>query len=64
MTGLPQGGIGSPILANMYLHHVLEGWCTEEVQAQCTGQAIRCRYADDVVCACQDERDAERYYRV
>jgi len=64
VTGLPQGGIGSPILANIYLHHVLDVWFTEVVQAYCKGQALLCRYADDFVGAFQDERDAERFYRV
>ena len=64
MTGLPHGGMVAPILANIDLHHVLEVWCTEDVKAHCKGQAILCRYADDVVCAFQYERDAERFYRV
>lgn len=53
VTGLPQGGIVSPILANIYLHHVLDVWFTEEVQAHCKGPAMLWRYADDVVCAFQ-----------
>ena len=64
MTGLPQGGIVSPILAHMYLHHVLDVWCTEDVKTQCKGQALLCRDADDCVCAFQYERDAERFSRV
>ena len=64
VTGLPQGGIVSPILANIDLHPVLDGWLTEVVQAHCQGQAILCRYADDGVCAFQYERDAERFSRV
>ena len=64
VTGLPQGGIVSPILANIYLHHVLDVWCTEDVKAHGKGQAILCRYADDGVCAFQYERDAERFSRV
>jgi retron-type reverse transcriptase len=64
VTGLPQGGIVSPILAHIDLHHVLDVWCTEVVQAHCKGQVLLCRYADDVVCAFQYERDAERFYGV
>jgi len=64
VTGLPQGGVVSPILANISLHHVLDVWFTEVVQAHCTGQALLCRYADDFVCAFQYERDAERVYGV
>ena len=54
----------SPLLAHISLHHVLDVWFTEDVKAHGTGQAILCRYADDVVCAFQYERDAERFYRV
>jgi RNA-directed DNA polymerase len=64
VTGRPQGGIASPILANLYLHHALDVWCAEVVQPHGDGQALRCRYADDVVCAFQFKRDAERFYRV
>src|SRR5206468_9694318 len=58
------GGVVSPILANLYLHHVLEVWCAEVVQPHCDGQAALCRYADDFVCAFQYKHDAERFYRV
>lgn len=64
MTGLPQGGVVSPILAKISLHHVLDVWFTEVVQAHGKGQALLCRYADDCVCAFQYERDAERFYGV
>ena len=64
VTGLPQGGIVSPLLAHISLHHVLDVWFTEVVQAHGKGQALLCRYADDFVCACQYERDAERFYGV
>ena len=46
-TGTPQGGIVSPILANVYLHHVLDRWFHEVVQAHCQGEAMLVRYADD-----------------
>ena len=64
VTGLPQGGIVSPILANIYLHHILDVWFADDVKTHCKGQAILCRYADDFVCAFQYERDAERFHRV
>jgi RNA-directed DNA polymerase len=64
VTGLPQGGIVSPILANLYLHHALDIWVAEVVHPHCDGQALLCRYADDFVCAFQYKRDAERFYRV
>ena len=62
-TGSPQGGIVSPMLANIYLHHALDLWFEETVKAHCRGAAYLCRYADDFVCAFQDERDAERFYK-
>ena len=64
MTGLPQGGIVSPVLANLYLHHALDKWCAEVVQPHCEGQAALGRSADDFECAFQYKRDAERFYRV
>ena len=64
VTGTPQGGIVSPILANIYLHYVLDMWFEESVKAHCKGQAYLCRYADDFVCAFELESDAQRYYKV
>ncbi len=55
------GGVRSPILANIYLHHVLDVWFKEVVQVHCKGQVLLRRYADDFVCAFQYERDAERF---
>lgn len=63
VTGTPQGGIISPILANIYLHHVLDTWFYETVQAYCRGQVYLCRYADDFVCAFEYEKDAQRFYK-
>ena len=51
VTGSPQGGIVSPILANVYLHYALDLWFERTVKARCRGQAILIRYADDYVCA-------------
>ena len=64
VTGTPQGGIVSPILANVYLHHALDLWFERVVKPRCGGQALLIRYADDYVCAFQYRRDAERFYRV
>ena len=63
VTGTPQGGVVSPILAKVYLHHALDVWFEEVVKAHCEGEAYLCRYADDFVCAFQYKRDALRFYR-
>ena len=63
-TGTPQGGIVSPILANLYLHSVLDGWFGEIVKPHLKGRAILCRYADDWICAFQYRADANRFYQV
>lgn len=62
-TGSPQGGIVSPILANIYLHYGLDLWFEKVVKRHCRGKAMICRYADDYVCAFQFKDDAERFYR-
>lgn len=62
VTGTPQGGIVSPILANVYLHYVLDLWFHKNVKKHCRGEACLIRYADDFVCAFQDQKDAERFY--
>lgn len=62
-SGTPQGGSISPILANIYLHHVLDVWFYETVQTHCRGQVYLCRYADDFVCAFEYEKDAQRFYK-
>ena len=61
-TGTPQGGIVSPMLANIYLHYVLDVWFKEVIVPGCEGAAYLCRYADDFVCAFQYKTDAERFY--
>ncbi|MCF6204966.1 MAG: group II intron reverse transcriptase/maturase [Methylococcaceae bacterium] len=63
VTGTPQGGVISPILANIYLHNVLDVWFYETVQTNCRGQVYLCRYADDFVCAFEYEEDAQRFYK-
>jgi group II intron reverse transcriptase/maturase len=63
-TGTPQGGIVSPILANVYLHYVLDLWFDRVVKRSCRGKAVLVRYADDWVCAFEHEDDAERFYQV
>ena len=60
--GTPQGGLISPILANVYLHYVLDLWFKEIIQKRCTGGADIVRYADDFVCCFQKEEEARNFY--
>jgi len=60
--GVPQGGPTSAVMANVYLHHVLDTWFMEVVKAHCEGEAHLVRYADDFVGCFQYERDARRFY--
>lgn len=60
--GTPQGGIISPILANVYLHYVLDLWFEKVIRKQCKGQAYIVRYADDFVCCFQYKSDADAFY--
>lgn len=62
-TGTPQGGIVSPVLANVYLHYALDLWFERKVRPHCRGEAMICRYADDFVCAFRYSDDAVRLYR-
>lgn len=63
-SGTPQGGIVSPILANIYLHYVLDIWFENVFKPSCRGQAMLVRYADDFICAFQFKADAERFYSI
>lgn len=63
VTGTPQGGIVSPILANIYLHYVLDLWFEKKVKPNCKGEAYLCRYADDFICAFRFKDDVEEFYR-
>jgi group II intron reverse transcriptase/maturase len=63
-TGSPQGGVISPILANVYLHYALDMWFQKVVIPHCHGQAYLIRFADDFVCAFEYEEDARRFYEV
>jgi RNA-directed DNA polymerase len=62
-TGTPQGGIVSPILANIYLHYVLDLWFEKVVREGCRGEAFLMRYADDFVAGYERQEEAERFYR-
>jgi hypothetical protein len=59
--GSPQGGPISPILANIYLHFVLDLWFEKKIKPKCRGEAYLTRFADDFVGNFQYGRDAERF---
>jgi RNA-directed DNA polymerase len=59
-AGTPQGGVISPLLANIYLHEVLDEWFARQVIPRLVGRAILVRYADDVVIIFEREQDARR----
>ena len=63
-TGTPQGGIVSPILANVYLHFALDLWFEKVVKQDCQGEAMLVRYADDFVCTFRYRGDAVRFNKV
>lgn len=63
-AGTPQGGVISPLLANVYLHYVLDEWFAQEVKPRLHGRAWLVRYADDFVMGFTEERDAQRTYEV
>lgn len=64
VTGTPQGGIVSAVLANIYLHYVLDIWFEKVVKPRCEGDVMLMRYADDFVVCFQYHRDAQRFYDV
>jgi len=61
--GVPQGGPISPILANVYLHYVLDLWFEHKVKPHCRGEAHLVRFADDAVAMFQYGSDAKRFGR-
>lgn len=60
--GTPQGGLISPVCANVYLHYVLDMWFDKVVKNRCKGEAYIIRYADDFICMFQYEKDANAFY--
>lgn len=63
-AGSPQGGVISPLLANVYLHYVLDQWFVQDVKPRLRGQAYLIRYADDFVILFAHEDDARRVMEV
>ena len=62
--GTPQGGVISPLLANIYLHEALDRWWVEDVLPRLAGRALLIRYADDFVMVFSEQGDAERVREV
>jgi hypothetical protein len=56
--GTPQGGVISPLLANIYLHHVLDEWFATEVKPRLKGRSFLVRYADDFVIGFESKEEA------
>ncbi|OGV74086.1 MAG: group II intron reverse transcriptase/maturase, partial [Lentisphaerae bacterium RIFOXYA12_64_32] len=59
-AGTPQGGVISPLLANIYLHEVVDQWWVREVLPRMRGGAKLIRYADDLVMVFEERQDAQR----
>ena len=63
-SGVPQGGVISPLLSNIYLHEVLDKWFAEQVLPCMQSRAFMVRYADDAILVFANQRDAERVFEV
>jgi RNA-directed DNA polymerase len=63
-TGIGQGQVISPFLANVYLHQVLDRWFEDEVKPRLKGKAFVVRYMDDAVICFQNKEDAQRVLEV
>jgi len=60
--GTPQGGPISPVLANIYLHYVLDLWFDKKIRRYCKGSTYMVRYADDTLFCFQNQHEAEKFY--
>ncbi len=63
-TGVVQGGVIAPVLANVFLHHVLDAWFEREVQPRMKGRCFLMRCADDFVIGCELAVDAHKIMAV
>jgi RNA-directed DNA polymerase len=63
-AGTPQGGVISPLLANIYLHEVLDAWFERDVRPRMKGRSYLFRYADDAVLLLEKQEDARRVLEV
>ena len=59
--GTPQGGVVSPLLANIYLHYVLDIWFKRVISPKAKGYMQMVRYCDDFVMCCEREEDAKQF---
>jgi len=62
--GTPQGGVISPLLANIFLHYVLDEWYVKEIKPRLKGRSFLIRFADDFIIGCELEEDARRIMAV
>ncbi len=62
--GSPQGGVISPLIANIFINHVLDGWFVNQVQPKLKGRSFLVRFADDFIIGCQSKEDARRLMRI
>ena len=58
-AGTPQGGVVSPVLSNVFLHHVIDLWYTEQVRPRLRGPSTLVRFCDDFVMCFMHKADAE-----
>jgi len=63
-AGTPQGGVVSPLLANVYLHDALDVWFEKHVKPRLQGRGFMIRFADDAVMVFSEEKDARRMMEV
>ncbi len=63
-SGSPQGGVISPLLANVYLHYVLDTWFERDARPRLVGQTHMLRFADDFVIVFSEESDARKVMEV
>jgi group II intron reverse transcriptase/maturase len=63
-AGTPQGGVVSPVLSNVFLHHVVDEWFTQQVRPRMRGRSMLVRYCDDFVMLFEHRSDAQRVLAV
>ena len=64
IKGTPQGGLISPVLANVYLHYVLDNWVEKWIKPRAKGYVEIVRYADDFIVMFQYESEVKAFYEV